>query len=55
MVVAVIAAVFGAISAVLGLRAACIIDTPAEPSIVCVANTTFAVLGVVGWRRSALS
>lgn len=47
---AVMAAVIGALSAVLGLRGAYVFDTPAGPSIVCVAALFFAVLGLVGWR-----
>lgn len=43
---AVIAAGFGAISAVLGLRLSLFYDTPAGPSIVCVAAGLF-VLGIV--------
>lgn len=49
---AVIAAGIGALSAVAGLRAAYIFDTPAGPSIVCVAALAFAVLNIVGWRGS---
>ncbi|MFK7764595.1 MAG: metal ABC transporter permease [Roseobacter sp.] len=44
------AAVIGAVSAVAGLRAAYIFDTPAGPSIVCVAAVLFAALNLVGWR-----
>ncbi len=43
---AVIAAVIGAVSAVVGLRGAYIFDTPAGPSIVCVAAIIFAVLSM---------
>lgn len=46
-----IAAVIGAVSAVAGLRAAYIFDTPAGPSIVCVAAVLFAALNAIGWRR----
>jgi zinc transport system permease protein len=48
---AVIAAIIGSISAIGGLRAAYVIDTPAGPSIVCVAAVIFAVLGVFARRR----
>lgn len=47
---AVTAAVIGAVSAVSGLRVAYIFDTPAGPSIVCVAAVLFAALNLVGWR-----
>lgn len=51
---AVIAAVIGALSAVLGLRAAYVLDTPAGPSIVCVAATFFALSGLISaFRRKA--
>lgn len=47
---ALIAAGIGALSAVAGLRAAYILDTPAGPSIVCVAALLFAALNMVGWQ-----
>ncbi|KMW60237.1 Zinc ABC transporter, inner membrane permease protein ZnuB [Candidatus Rhodobacter oscarellae] len=47
---AVIAAGIGAFSAVAGLRGAYVFDTPAGPSIVCVAALCFAVFGMFGWR-----
>jgi zinc transport system permease protein len=47
---AVIAAVIGAASAVVGLRGAYVFDTPAGPSIVCVAAILFALLNLFGWR-----
>ncbi len=47
---AVIAAAIGVVSATSGLRAAYIFDTPAGPSIVCVAAALFAVLNLLGWR-----
>ena len=47
---AVIAAVIGAISAIAGLQGAYVFDTPAGPSIVCVATILFACLNLVGWR-----
>ncbi|MGR3512980.1 MAG: iron chelate uptake ABC transporter family permease subunit [Paracoccaceae bacterium] len=50
---AVIAAVIGAFSAVAGLRGAYIFDTPAGPSIVCVAAICFAVFGAFGARKRA--
>ena len=46
-----IAAAIGALSAVLGLRGAYIFDTPAGPSIVCVAAVAFAVLSLLGLRN----
>ncbi|ABD53232.1 metal ABC transporter permease [Jannaschia sp. CCS1] len=48
---AVIAALIGGLSAVVGLRAAYVFDTPAGPSIVCVAAIVFAAFSVIGWRR----
>lgn len=47
---ALIAAAIGAFSAVAGLRGAYVFDTPAGPSIVCVAAICFAVFGVLSWR-----
>ncbi|WP_298933782.1 metal ABC transporter permease [uncultured Ruegeria sp.] len=47
---AAIAAAIGAVSAVAGLRAAYVFDTPAGPSIVCVAAVLFAFLSLVGWQ-----
>ena len=47
---ALIAAAIGAFSAVAGLRAAYVFDTPAGPSIVCVAAILFACLSLIGWR-----
>ena len=44
---AVIAGVIGTLSAVVGLRAAYVFDTPAGPSIVCVAAMTFLVSSVL--------
>lgn len=46
---AAIAAAIGVISAIAGLRGAYILDTPAGPSIVCVAAILFAILSLVGW------
>ncbi|MDE9450289.1 metal ABC transporter permease [Aliiroseovarius sp. Z3] len=48
---ALIAAAIGAISAVAGLQGAYVFDTPAGPSIVCVAAILFAVLNLFGWRQ----
>lgn len=45
-----IAGSIGAISAVSGLQGAYMFDTPAGPSIVCVAAILFAVLNLIGWR-----
>jgi zinc transport system permease protein len=47
---AAIAAVIGAGSAVAGLQGAYLFDTPAGPSIVCVAAIIFATLNLFGWR-----
>ena len=47
---AVIAAMIGAFAAIAGLRAAYLFDTPAGPSIVCVAAIVFAALNLIGWR-----
>lgn len=44
---ALIAAGIGAVSAVAGLRAAYLLDTPAGPSIVCVAAVIFALTGAL--------
>ncbi|MBF9051642.1 iron chelate uptake ABC transporter family permease subunit [Roseobacter sp. HKCCD9010] len=48
---ALIAAAIGGISAVAGLRAAYLFDTPAGPSIVCVAAVLFAGLSAISWRN----
>lgn len=47
---AVIAAIIGAFSAVAGLNGAYFLDTPAGPSIVCVAALSFSVFGLFGWK-----
>ncbi|WP_415919614.1 metal ABC transporter permease [Tateyamaria sp. SN6-1] len=47
---AMISACIGAVSAIAGLRAAYILDTPAGPSIVCVAAILFAAFNVIGWQ-----
>lgn len=47
---ALIAAAIGAVSVLVGLRAALVFDTPAGPSIVCVAATLFAMLSLFGAR-----
>ncbi|MEL7105693.1 MAG: metal ABC transporter permease [Pseudomonadota bacterium] len=47
---AAIAAVIGATSAIAGLQGAYVFDTPAGPSIVCVAAILFALLNLFGWR-----
>ena len=46
-----IAGGIGAFSAVAGLRSAYVFDTPAGPSIVCVAALCFVVFGLIGWRK----
>lgn len=48
---AALAGCFGAFSAVAGLRVAYVFDTPAGPTIVCVATMLFVTVGVFGWRR----
>ncbi|MEL6684980.1 MAG: iron chelate uptake ABC transporter family permease subunit [Pseudomonadota bacterium] len=48
-----IAALIGAISVIAGLQGAYVFDTPAGPSVVCVAAILFTVLNVVGWRGRA--
>jgi len=45
-----IAAAIGATSAIAGLQGAYVFDTPAGPSIVCVAAILFAALSVTRWR-----
>ena len=47
-----IAAGIGAVSAVAGLQGAYLLDTPAGPSIVCVAAILFAALNILRWRPS---
>ncbi|WP_170479950.1 iron chelate uptake ABC transporter family permease subunit [Ruegeria arenilitoris] len=47
---AVVAAVIGGASAVIGLRSAYVFDTPAGPSIVCVAAIVFACVNLLGWQ-----
>jgi zinc transport system permease protein len=47
-----IAAALGALSAVAGLRAAYLLDTPAGPSIVCIAAILFAGFSAFGWTRA---
>ncbi len=47
---ALIAAAIGAASAVVGLRSAFVFDTPAGPTIVCVAATVFALFSLLGSR-----
>lgn len=47
---ALIAAMIGAVSVVAGLRGAYVFDTPAGPSIVCVAAMLFVLLNLFGWR-----
>ena len=50
---ALVAAGIGSVSALVGLRAAYIFDTPAGPSIVCVAAVIFAALSIVGGIRGS--
>ncbi|MEM9582864.1 MAG: metal ABC transporter permease [Pseudomonadota bacterium] len=45
-----IAALIGTLSAIIGLRGAYALDTPAGPSIVCVATIFFVVLNLARWR-----
>ncbi|WP_341862583.1 iron chelate uptake ABC transporter family permease subunit [Gymnodinialimonas sp. 57CJ19] len=49
---ALVAALIGAVSAGLGLRAAFVLDTPAGPSIVCVAALIFATTSLLRGIRS---
>ena len=49
---AVTAVLIGGISAIAGLHAAYVFDTPAGPSIVCVAAVIFAMVSIVGRRDS---
>ena len=48
---AAVAALIGAVAAVAGLRAAYLLDTPAGPSIVCVAAVIFALTSALGVPR----
>lgn len=48
---AVSAALIGAASAIIGLRAAYLFDTPAGPTIVCIAATCFAATSLLGGLR----
>ena len=50
---ALVAAGIGSVSALVGLRAAYIFDTPAGPSIVCVAALIFAALSIAGSVRTS--
>ena len=50
---ALVAAGIGSVSALVGLRAAYIFDTPAGPSIVCVAALIFAALSIAGSFRTS--
>ncbi|AGI69339.1 zinc ABC transporter permease protein ZnuB [Octadecabacter antarcticus 307] len=50
---ALVAAGIGSVSALVGLRAAYIFDTPAGPSIVCVAAIIFAALSIAGSVRAS--
>lgn len=50
---ALVAAGIGSVSALIGLRAAYILDTPAGPSIVCIAALIFAVLSIMGRIRAS--
>jgi zinc transport system permease protein len=46
---AIIAAVIGSLSAFGGLEAAYIFDTPAGPTIVCVATISFIIFNLMGY------
>ncbi len=48
---AMMAAAIGTVSAIGGLQGAYVFDTPAGPSIVCVAAILFAVLSIFGWGK----
>ncbi|MEX0307344.1 MAG: iron chelate uptake ABC transporter family permease subunit [Ruegeria sp.] len=52
---ALIAAAIGAFSAIAGLRSAYMFDTPAGPSIVCVAAILFAFFSLAGWNANRTS
>ncbi|EIE50321.1 zinc transport system permease protein [Salipiger aestuarii] len=52
---ALVAAGIGSVAALIGLRAAYIFDTPAGPSIVCVAALIFAALSIAGSLRTSAS
>ncbi len=45
-----IAAAIGAIAVVVGLQSAYVADTPAGPTIVCIAAILFAGINLIGWR-----
>ena len=49
---ALIAAVLGAVSVVAGLRAAYLLDTPAGPSIVCIAALCFLATSLFRFARA---
>ncbi|MDR6266807.1 MULTISPECIES: metal ABC transporter permease [Rhodobacterales] len=51
---ALVAAGIGSVSALVGLRAAYVLDAPAGPSIVCVAALIFAALTLLGSLRNSL-
>nr|WP_325248354.1 metal ABC transporter permease [Amylibacter sp.] len=51
---AVVAAGIGSVSALVGLRAAYVLDAPAGPSIVCVAALIFAALTLLGSLRNSM-
>ncbi|MEN9017373.1 MAG: metal ABC transporter permease, partial [Hellea sp.] len=52
---AIIAALIGILSAFGGLEAAYIFDTPAGPTIVCVAAISFATFNIVGYLYKKIS
>jgi zinc transport system permease protein len=49
---AIAAGLIGMLSAIIGLRAAFVLDTPAGPSIVCVAAVTFIVTSTLKSLRN---
>jgi zinc transport system permease protein len=51
---ALVAAGIGSVSVLVGLRAAYVLDTPAGPSIVCVAALIFAAMSIASGLRSAI-
>ncbi len=51
-VMAVVGGVIGMISAIVGLRAAYIFDTPTGPSIVCIASIFFVIFSIIGSVRN---
>ena len=51
-IMAVIAATIGGLSTVVGLQAAYTLDTPAGPTIVCIAAVFFITLNCIGYLQN---